>query len=189
MLTSRVRTVKKLWVVRLALRLTASVVVHVTSSRAVAGAGRTWRAAIWRQRLRRLGDDTNILSNVVIHLPAGVSIGARVSIAEFVHIWGGGGVTIGDDTLIASHVVITSQTHNADAEVFRETQVASPVSIGSNCWIGSGAIILPGVSIGDGCIVAAGAVVRESLPALSVAAGVPARVVRTRDKSRTSAGA
>jgi acetyltransferase-like isoleucine patch superfamily enzyme len=54
------------------------------------------------------------------------------------------------------------------------------VQIGSNVWIGSGCIILPGVTIGDDTVVAAGSIVTKDIPAGSVAAGVPARVIRGR---------
>jgi acetyltransferase-like isoleucine patch superfamily enzyme len=54
-----------------------------------------------------------------------------------------------------------------------------PVSVGSFCYLGYGALILPGVSLGDGCIVGAGAVVTRSVPAGSVVAGNPARVLRS----------
>lgn len=56
-----------------------------------------------------------------------------------------------------------------------------PVAIGSDVYIGAGAIVLPGVTIGDGCIIGAGAVVTRDVPPMSVAAGNPARVIGPRD--------
>jgi len=53
-----------------------------------------------------------------------------------------------------------------------------PVTIEEDCWLGTGAIVLPGVSIGRGSIIGAGAVVTKDIPPLSLAVGVPARVVR-----------
>ena len=58
----------------------------------------------------------------------------------------------------------------------------SEVTIGRNCYIGAGAIILPGVTIGDNSIIGAGAVVTKSIPPGSVAMGVPAKVVCTREE-------
>src|SRR5438552_2406140 len=87
------------------------------------GVARAWRIAGWRHRLKTFGAGSHIYSHVVIKNPSLVSIGARVNIADFVHIWGGGGITIGDDTLIAAHVVITTETHDVDAPVFRDTRI------------------------------------------------------------------
>jgi acetyltransferase-like isoleucine patch superfamily enzyme len=54
----------------------------------------------------------------------------------------------------------------------------APVVIEEDCWLGTGAIILPGVRVGRGSIIGAGAVVTKDIPPLSLAVGVPARVVR-----------
>jgi acetyltransferase-like isoleucine patch superfamily enzyme len=56
--------------------------------------------------------------------------------------------------------------------------VAKPITIGNNVWIGVAATILPGVTIGDNAVIAAGAVVSRSVPADTLAAGVPARVLK-----------
>ena len=133
------------------------------------------REVMWRSRLGHLGANFDIYRHVVIHNPQSVKVGDCVSIAEYVHIWGGGGVTIGDDVLIASHVVIASQTHDLAAPRYRDSSLKSPINIGSNTWIGSGAIILPGVTIGEGAVIGAGSVVTKDVPSHSVVAGVPAR--------------
>ena len=53
-----------------------------------------------------------------------------------------------------------------------------PVHIGKNCWIGAGAILLPGVSVGDHTVIGAGSVVTKDIPANVVAVGNPCRVLR-----------
>ena len=58
-------------------------------------------------------------------------------------------------------------------------EAAKPIRIGSGVWIGGGAIVLPGVTIGDGCVVGAGSVVTRDLPPGTLAAGNPARIVRS----------
>lgn len=151
--------------------------------RLVSGRLRTWlavtmRRAYWSSRLASLGSDTRIGAYVVMHQPQNVRIGKNCSIAEFVHIWGGGGVTIGDSVLVASHVAITSMTHDTCADVFAETLIKRPVTIADNVWIGAGAKILPGVNLGTGSIVAAGAVVTKDVAPCTIVAGVPAKVLR-----------
>lgn len=140
------------------------------------------RCGYWRGRLRSLGPGSSVRSHVIIRHPESVDIGCNVSLNEFVHIWGGGGVSIGDDTLIATQVVITSQTHDTAAPMFRDSLVQLPVVIGSNVWIGSGAVVLPGLCIGDGSVVAAGAVVTTDVPPNAIVAGVPARLIRYRSE-------
>jgi len=109
-----------------------------------------------------------------------ISIGNSVSINAFVHMWGQGGITIGNDCLIASHVSITSLTHDPNAPLFRDTIVSKEVIIGNNVWIGTHAAILPGTVIGDNAIIAAGAVVNKNVPANTTVAGVPAKVIKSR---------
>lgn len=128
-----------------------------------------------RRQLGACGAGVSFQWPLIINSPERVRLGDRVSINAFVHIWGSGGVTIGDDSLIASHVAITSLTHDPKAAAFAQTLVTKPVSIGRNVWIGSHAVILPGVTIGDNAVVGAGAVVTRDVPAGSIVTGVPAR--------------
>ena len=136
----------------------------------------------WRMRLRSFGEGSYIYRMARIYVPRSVSIGRNVSINDFVHIWGAGGVTIGDNTLVAAHSVISSQTHDVEAlergVLYRQTHLAREVRIGRNVWIGSGAVILPGITIGDDSVVAAGAVVTKNVPPKTLVAGVPAQAVR-----------
>jgi maltose O-acetyltransferase len=108
-----------------------------------------------------------------------IRFGNRVSIAGFLHIWGHGGVTVGDDVMIGSHVAISSITHDPSAKRFKGTNLLSPVIIEDNIWIGSHVFIGSGVTVGEGSILAAGAVVLSDVPRKVVMAGVPARVKKT----------
>lgn len=87
------------------------------------------------------------------------------------------GLWIGEGTIWSANVAIVSQDH--DMSDYDRAPSSSGIRIGRNCWIGLGAVILPGVTLGDRTIVGANAVVRSSFEAGHVVlAGVPARVVR-----------
>lgn len=137
------------------------------------------RLAIWRAKKLKFGTDVLIRGNVIIRNPQNITIGNRVAINEFVHIWAGGGIVIGNDTMIASHCVITSQTHSINEMLYRETLELKPVVIGNNVWLGAGTIILPGVRIGDNSVVGAGSIVNKDVPENSVVVGVPVKLLRS----------
>ncbi|MGY2051126.1 sugar O-acetyltransferase [Methylobacterium sp. JK268] len=88
-------------------------------------------------------------------------------------------VEIGEMTQIAPGVQILAADHPRDPEIRRSgLENGRPVRIGANCWIGAGALILPGVTIGDDAIVGAGSVVTRDVPAGATVVGNPARAVR-----------
>jgi maltose O-acetyltransferase len=87
-------------------------------------------------------------------------------------------VTIGDYTLFGPAVQIYTATHPLDAMLRRTQESGKPVTIGSDVWVGGGAIILPGVTIGSRCVIGAGSVVTRDIPDGVFAAGNPCRVVR-----------
>jgi maltose O-acetyltransferase len=87
-------------------------------------------------------------------------------------------VTIGDFTLVGPAVQIYTATHPMNAELRRMQEFGKPVDIGSDVWVGGGAIICPGVTIGSKSVIGAGSVVARDIPAGVVAAGNPCRVVR-----------
>ena len=97
-----------------------------------------------------------------------------------------GKVTIGDNVMMGPDVIILTRSHNAqDVDVPMRHQGASeaPVSIGNDVWIGTRAIIMPGVSIGDGVIIGSAAVVTRDVPPYTVVGGIPARVIMQRGLS------
>ena len=89
-------------------------------------------------------------------------------------------VTIGARTQFGPNVQIYAATHPLDAGARqRGLESAKPVTIGADCWIGGGVIICPGVTIGDRCVLGAGAVVTKDVPDDTLAAGNPAKTIRT----------
>ena len=94
-----------------------------------------------------------------------------------------GEVFIGDRVMIGPNVTIATAAHPIDPSLrARALQYNLPVHIGSDVWIGAGAIVLPGVTIGDGSVIGAGSVVSRDIPAGVVAFGTPCRVVRPIDE-------
>ncbi|MFO0927786.1 MAG: sugar O-acetyltransferase [Gemmataceae bacterium] len=87
-------------------------------------------------------------------------------------------VTIGDYTLFGPAVQIYTATHPLNAELRRQQEFARPIEIGSDVWVGGGAILCPGVTIGARSVIGAGSVVTRDIPARVFAAGNPCRVVR-----------
>ena len=106
-----------------------------------------------------------------------ITLGKRVFINSGCCFQDQGGIEIGDDVLIGQQVVIATLDHDLDPDN-RGSMRPSPVKIGNKVWIGAHATILPGVTIGDGAVVAAGAVVTKDVPANTVVAGVPAKVLK-----------
>lgn len=87
-------------------------------------------------------------------------------------------VRVGDFTLFGPAVQIYTATHPLEAELRRRQEFGKPITIGSDVWVGGGAIICPGVTIGSRCVIGAGSVVTRDLPESVFAAGNPCRVVR-----------
>ena len=108
-----------------------------------------------------------------VHLGRSVYVNFNLTLVDDTAIY------IGDYTMIGPNVTIATGTHPI-LPALREKlyQFNMPVRIGRNCWLGAGAIILPGVTIGDNVVVGAGSVVTHDLPDNVVAVGNPCRVLR-----------
>jgi acetyltransferase-like isoleucine patch superfamily enzyme len=122
---------------------------------------------------------TGVISNV----GEGIKIGNNSAVGAQSFLGGQGGITIGDDVIMGPQVKIFSENHNFEKKgipIRKQGESRKGVSIGNNCWIGSGVTILDGVAIGEGAVVAAGAVVTKDIPANSVSGGIPAKVLKLR---------
>lgn len=134
----------------------------------------------------RLGDGVFLFggSHFVAHHSNPITVGDRSHIGRNSVLAGLGGISIGDDCLISSGVLIYSITQNVEKDplnVIRENgNLKKPVSIGNDIWIGAGATILPGVTVGDHAIIAAGAVVTKDIRPWQIAVGVPAKSIKDR---------
>jgi maltose O-acetyltransferase len=139
-----------------------------------------WRLLV--ELLGAVGDGTVIRPPLRVDYGKQIRIGARTFANYGLIALDVAAITIGDDVQIGSNVQLLTPTHPVEPGPRRDKwEAARPITIGDNAWIGSGAIVLPGVTIGEHTVVGAGAVVTRDLPANVVALGCPARVVRHLD--------
>ncbi|KAA6333132.1 Galactoside O-acetyltransferase [termite gut metagenome] len=106
-----------------------------------------------------------------------IRVGKRVFINHCCEFMDRGGITIGNDVLIAPKVNLITIGHPLNPAERRAT-FTSPIIIGNGVWIGAGAMVMPGVTVGENAIVAAGAVVTSNVPANTIVGGVPAKVIK-----------
>lgn len=123
--------------------------------------------------------------HVVIHSPAApVTVGEHSQVNFNTVIFGGSGVTIGDRVMIGPNCTIASGDHDYDQTEqpmrFAGALTDGPIVIEDDAWLGASVVVTDGVTIGRGAVVGAGAVVTKDIPAMAIAAGVPARVIRFR---------
>lgn len=107
------------------------------------------------------------------HFGKNVYVNYHLTCVDDTHIY------IGDYTMIGPNVTIATGGHPILPELREQGyQFNMPVHIGKNCWIGAGAILLPGVHIGDNTVIGAGSVVTKDIPENVVAVGNPCKVMR-----------
>ncbi|MFD8620514.1 MULTISPECIES: acyltransferase [unclassified Streptomyces] len=135
-----------------------------------------------------IGEQVTLTAGMMPDLDLGpepiLTLGDGVVLGRGSHVIADTTVTIGSDTYCGPYVYITSTNHSYDdphEPVGKQWPRMEPVEIGPGCWIGTGAVILPGARLGRNVVVAAGAVVRGEVPDHAVVAGAPARVVRSWD--------
>lgn len=108
-----------------------------------------------------------------VHFGKMVYANFNLTLVDDTHIY------VGDYTMFAPNVVVATAAHPILPELREKAyQYNAPVRIGRNCWIGAGAILLPGVTIGDNTVIGAGSVVTKDIPSNVVAVGNPCRVLR-----------
>lgn len=124
-----------------------------------------------------------VCSGVIANKGIGITIGNNSAIGAQSFLGGQGGITIGNDVIMGPGVRIFSENHNYDhpeIPIRLQGESRKGVTIGNDCWIGAGSTILDGVVIEDGCIIAAGSVVTKNIEKNSIAAGIPAKIIKKR---------
>jgi maltose O-acetyltransferase len=141
-----------------------------------------------RMRLLRLigvpiGAETIVCGRIGIagsrHAQRKLRIGASCMINDGCRFDTGSVITVGDRVYLGHDITVLTTTHDIGPHGQRcEGTRSEAVSIGDGTWVGTRALILPGVHVGAGCVIAAGAVVTESVPDDTLVGGVPARALR-----------
>ena len=145
---------------------------------------------LWYRRVvgMTIGPGSALLMDQYVHVSGGhkrgqcgrIVIGRNTVINRQCCLDGRGGLRIGDNVSISPGVWLLTDAHDHRDPWFREQ--GAPVEIGDYVWLGSRAMVLPGVTIGEGAVVAAGAVVVKDVAPYTVVAGVPARPIGTRPR-------
>ncbi len=108
-----------------------------------------------------------------VHFGNNVYANFNLTLVDDTHIF------VGDYTLFGPNVTVATAGHPINAKLRQKAyQFNAPVTIGKNCWIGAGTIIVPGVTVGDNVVIGAGSVVTKDIPSNVVAVGNPCRVLR-----------
>ncbi|MEV6795995.1 DapH/DapD/GlmU-related protein [Streptomyces sp. NPDC051320] len=135
-----------------------------------------------------IGEQVTLTAGMMPDLNLGpepvLTLGNGVVLGRGSHVIADTTVTVGSDTYCGPYVYITTTNHSYDdphEPIGKQWPRMEPVTIGTGCWLGTGAVILPGARLGRNVVVAAGAVVRGEVPDHAVVAGAPARVVRRWD--------
>lgn len=134
------------------------------------------RLALLRERLAEVGEGTIVRPPFHCDYGTNIRLGAGVFINFNAVILDVTPVRIGDRTLIGPGVQILTADHpRTAAERATGLEYGRSIAIGSDVWIGGGAILLPGITVGDGAVIGAGGVVTRDVPAGATVAGNPAR--------------
>ena len=163
---------------------------HILSARysALTEDRREERMALLREMLGAVGEGTFLQGPVFFHYGRHTRLGEANFFNYNTVIQDDAPVEIGDHNSFGPNFTIVTPQHPLVASERRQMRApdgeiryfcyAQPVRIGSNCWFGANVTVCPGVTIGDDCVIGAGAVVTRDIPAGSLAAGVPCRVLR-----------
>ncbi len=137
------------------------------------------RARLLRELLPHAGAELGLTSPFYCDYGTNITLGDQVFFNFNCTILDVAAVRIGSRTLFGPGVQVYTATHPLDyQERATGLEYAKPITIGEDVWVGGGAIICPGVSIGDRAVIGAGSVVTKDIPADTLAAGNPCRVIR-----------
>lgn len=136
--------------------------------------------------LKSCGKNPSLYMPVVIEGAENVVIGDDVAMAPFVHIWGQGGIRIGNRVMIGSHCAISTLTHDYRERNMKNTLLSTEILIEDDVWIGGHCVIMRGITVGKGAVVGGGSVVTKNVEPYAIVIGAPAKLLRYRPVEETS---
>jgi acetyltransferase-like isoleucine patch superfamily enzyme len=134
---------------------------------------------------KKLDDSFAMIPPFYTDFGLNIEIGKNVFINHACTFMDRGGITLGDNVLIGPKVNLITTGHPLELENRRST-ISKPIIIKKYAWLGANVTVMPGVTIGENAIVAAGAVVTKDVPANTIVAGVPAKVIRNYIEEKSS---
>lgn len=127
------------------------------------------------QHFCEVGEKSQIIAPMTIVHGDKVKIGSHVVVMPNSLMMASGTITIEDNVQVAAYVKLISNNHDP---YDRMVLTCKPIVLKRNCWIGAGAVILPGVTVGENSIVGAGSIVTKDVPDNTVVAGNPAKFIK-----------
>lgn len=147
--------------------------------------GTLYMASI-RKHCGKAGKNIQIVGIPFISGLSNLELGNNINIEENAFIRAEGGVSIGDNCIMAANFSLYTYNHNYFGEQlpYDHTNIYKEVVIGDNVWMGRNVSVLPGVTIGEGAIVGLGSVVTKDVPPCAIVGGNPAKVIKFRDQEK-----
>ena len=145
--------------------------------------GLALRYALLQSIAKHCGDNVSIYPGVYLLHPQGLSLGNNVSIHPMCYLDATGGITVGNDVSVAHGCSVLSTTHtyqDPDLPIKDQPLEAHETVLQDNVWLGAKVTVLCGTTVGSGSVVGANAVVTHDVPIHTIAAGVPAKVIKER---------
>lgn len=149
------------------------------------------RGRYWKLLIKSMGKAVEIEAGFMVRNARHISMGNHIFLNHSVELdaeWGN--IAIGNHVMIGQNTLLTTARHNFEEMdikiMFQGLKQSTVIEVGNDVWIGANVTILPDVRIGNGAVVGAGAVVTKDVPDFAVVAGVPAKIIKFRNKTTTN---
>jgi acetyltransferase-like isoleucine patch superfamily enzyme len=143
------------------------------------------------RRFKKVGKNLRLENGMFIKNPENMEIGENVKIGKNAHINAGGGLKVGNNTIISHRFTCITTNHDYKGKPpfrsrdgidrpFRDKNLKKPVVVGDNVWIGINVTVIGGVKIGDNSIIGMGTVITKDVPKNSIVGSQPFRILKKR---------